>query len=352
MNVREIEMRGSPYECGLAHGKNAADLIKICIANYADYIRNDNGMSWNEAQRTAKSCYEEKIRAFQPELLEEMHGIADGAAVGYEEILAINCRSELRAMAGDPPAECTTVAVLGTRSADGHTYTGQNWDNNTAQRECMVILKIYQNGKPEVMLFTEAGFVGGKGLNGEGIGLLLNALFVGSETDAIPLHIKMRAALNCGNISDAYSAAARENTGSGGNLMLGSDGAVICEELTLHEVDGLLPANGVLAHTNHILSPRMQHIPDRYRVNGSSFLRLERAQELLRVSAAPDKAYMYRILGDKVGYPHSIATYALEEVEYKKQYSTNYSIVFDHTERAAYFCAGYPDPENYKRYAL
>ena len=63
-------------------------------------------------------------------------------------------------MSGYVPAECTTVAILPSASADGHAYTGQNWDSQTLQRECMVVLKIHQENEPTVMLFTEAGFIG------------------------------------------------------------------------------------------------------------------------------------------------------------------------------------------------
>ncbi len=95
---------------------------------------------------------------------------------------------------------------------------------------------------------------------------------------------KMRAALDGTNISQAYFLnAANGPTGTGGNLMLGCDGAAISEELTLHEVDGILPINGIITHTNHILSPRLQHIPDYFRTKWEApSWRLCRADELLK----------------------------------------------------------------------
>ena len=186
MRVMEIEISGSPYERGLQYGKSCKGLIDVCISNYQQYIYHDTGMDWNVACRLA-TVYKKQIEDFNPKYIMEMQGIADGAGRRFEEILAINCRSELRAMSGYVPAECTTVAILPSASADGHTYTGQNWDNQTLQRECMVVLKIHQENEPTVMLFTEAGFIGGKGINSTGVSLLLNALFVGYEKDAVPL---------------------------------------------------------------------------------------------------------------------------------------------------------------------
>lgn len=66
-------------------------------------------MDWNVACRLA-TVYKKQIEDFNPKYIMEMQGIADGAGRRFEEILAINCRSELRAMSGYVPAECTTVA--------------------------------------------------------------------------------------------------------------------------------------------------------------------------------------------------------------------------------------------------
>lgn len=212
----------------------------------------------------------------------------------------------------------------------------------------MVVLKIHQENEPTVMLFTEAGFIGGKGINSTGVSLLLNALFVGYEKDAVPLHIKMRAALDGTNISQAYSNAANGPTGTGGNLMLGCDGAAISEELTLHEVDGILPINGIITHTNHILSPRLQHIPDYFRTNGSSFLRLCRADELLKGKKNIDQSYIRSVFSDHAGYPLGLCTHPIADQPDWMQYSTNYTVIFDNTEKKAYFCAGNPCEGEFK----
>jgi len=351
MKVKKISISGDPRECGQQYGSQCKELIHICIENYKKFIFNDTRMNWEMACKAAMR-YEKSIMGFRPEYIEEMKGIAEGAQVEYAEIMAINCRSELRAMSDAIPLECTTMAVMPSVSADGHTYTGQNWDNNFIQRECMVIVQIHETGKPTVMLFTEAGFIGGKGINDSGVSLLLNALFVGYEFEGIPLHIKMRGALDSTNISDAYSVAAQGMTGAGGNLMLGTDGAAISEELTLHEVDGILPTGGIITHTNHILSPRLQSIPDQFRTNGSSFLRLARADELLRSQTRITKEYLFELFRDQVGYPHGICTHAIGNVAPEKQYSTNYSVLFDNTDKIAYYCAGYPDEGEYEKYSF
>ena len=95
MRVMEIEISGSPYERGLQYGKSCKGLIDVCISNYQQYIYHDTGMDWNVACRLA-TVYKKQIEDFNPKYIMEMQGIADGAGRRFEEILAINCRSELR----------------------------------------------------------------------------------------------------------------------------------------------------------------------------------------------------------------------------------------------------------------
>jgi len=351
MEARVIEISGKPYDRGVQYGKQAKDLIDICISNYSRYIAIDSGMDWAMARRVATG-YKKRIEAFRPDYIDEMKGIADGAGCEFEDILALNCRSELRAMSGYVPAECTAFGVLPLRSADGHTYTGQNWDNQTLQRKCMVIVKIRRDDGPDVMLFTEAGFIGGKGMNGNGVSLMLNALFVGYEKEALPLHIKMRAAVECGDISSAFSALATGATGVGANLLLGTEGMAVSLELLPHDNDAILPTDGIVVHTNHILSPRFAGVKDNYRNDGSTFLRFARADCLLRSKDKVSKDDIIAMLSDHSGYPFGICTHVVESDPEDMQYSTNYSVIVDNTEKVAYYCCGNPCEGEFKAYRL
>ena len=84
------------------------------------------------------------IDAFDVELLPEIEGIAEGAGVPAEHVLAINLRTELMygldargRAAGNRPGvgECTAIAVAGEASADGHVLVAQNWDWSPVTRK-------------------------------------------------------------------------------------------------------------------------------------------------------------------------------------------------------------------------
>lgn len=352
-NVTEVFLKGDSYNRGLCYGKAAKDAIKRCISHYAEYIQKSTGMDWDTSCQAAKT-FETAIREFRPEYLDEMRGIAKGADVAYEEILAINCRSELYAMKQGLLQECSAFAVMPSASRNGHVLAGQNWDNCYGQRDCMVIVHIYQEDKPDVLLFTEAGFIGGKGMNSSGLSLTLNALETNFNPKGVPLHIKMRAALDSTHIAEAYENVSGPLSTVGANLIITSgDGVALSAELTPDGVDAILPENGVIVHTNHLLSPILQQkSPDNWRTWGTTFVRLCRLRELMQGHHDIDKEYMFRVLRDHGGYPHSICYHPEGEEPAIETMASNYSVVMDTTKKTAYFCAGQPCEGEFKEYHI
>ena len=102
-------------------------------------------------------------------------GIADGAGAGYEDVLALNVRTEIAfGLATSVPTDgCTSLAW----HTDRGSWLGQNWDWMNAQKENMLLLVIE---KPDltIKMVTEGGIVGKIGLNSAGVGVLLNAVKV------------------------------------------------------------------------------------------------------------------------------------------------------------------------------
>ena len=232
--------------------------VSAMVVKEAVEVANATGMTWQQAGDEAMH-FAPAIDKFRPDYLEEMKGIAEGAGVSFADILAINCRSELFAMKMDKPSElepeCTAFAIMPSASKNGHVLAGQTWDFMYPLRDCMVIVHIAQEDKPDILLFTEAGFIGGKGMNSCGVSLTLNAMQAGHDWHGIPLHIKMRAALDSTYVAEAYGNAASGITAVGGNLILTSgDGVALSLEITPKGVDAILPENGMILHTNHMLS--------------------------------------------------------------------------------------------------
>ena len=91
---KKVVLSGTPHERGVTYGRECRELIDRTIGDYERYFNNKPNLSWNYAIQMAAK-FIPAIEAFAPELMEEMHGIAEGCGRSFDEILAINCRSEL-----------------------------------------------------------------------------------------------------------------------------------------------------------------------------------------------------------------------------------------------------------------
>ncbi|KAG1304922.1 hypothetical protein G6F62_015660 [Rhizopus arrhizus] len=91
------------------------------------------------AQTTALIAdYARRIGDFDERYVEEMHGIAAGAGVAFEDIVMINARTEVMALAraqsstaaADDEADdgCTGAILLPERRASGNLILAENWD--------------------------------------------------------------------------------------------------------------------------------------------------------------------------------------------------------------------------------
>jgi isopenicillin-N N-acyltransferase like protein len=165
----------SAKEQGLLYGQLCSAQILHSRNTYSRLFANC-GISWDQACDKALAM-QAAISALDPSFLDEMQGIAQGAGVRYEDILALNCRSEiLPAEFLGPPAtpeenkarqtvtthalaaaainpaqrkaaqvfgegECTALALMPGASSDGKTWLAQNWDWIGTQRQALVLLK-------------------------------------------------------------------------------------------------------------------------------------------------------------------------------------------------------------------
>ena len=190
-----IRISGQAHERGVAYGSFAKERILKVIDEYKVLFDKEAHLPWKDAVRMAKR-YEPAIRAYRPDLIDEMKGIAEGAGVPFDVILTLNCRSEVMFAKSEAPAdECSVIGVPQEASGNGKTYLAQNWDWWSIGAGTTVILEVYERPYPKALIVTEAGLVGGKGLNAAGVGVSLNAMSVKKGQIGVPLHVILRNAV-------------------------------------------------------------------------------------------------------------------------------------------------------------
>jgi isopenicillin-N N-acyltransferase-like protein len=254
-----IEVRGKPFERGLQHGQQTADLIRFNLEGYWRLFRHEAGLDRSSVLNQARR-YLEPINRYAPHLLEEMRGIAEGAGISLDEVLALNSRTEILSQGYVPLCqECTAVFVAPEMTDDEHTLVGQNWDWLNVLRGGMVLLRIEQPGGPTVLTLTEAGIVGKIGFNSTGVGVCTNFLRYNHRRVGVPYHVILRQALDAPHLGKAIVAVYCGPRADSGNYLLAHvDGEGVNLEATPSDVGFLYPDDGLLIHTNHFLTPRLQ----------------------------------------------------------------------------------------------
>ncbi len=267
-----LDLQGNAFERGYAYGVQARTRIAGSIRNYAALFARC-GIDWKEAQRRASEYRE--IVAGCGEVYDEVDGIAAGSGYRIDEILVLNCRTELlpptfvgmdttgseqairhnEAMGLYDLGECTSFAVTGARCADRATRVGQNWDWIGEQRDNCVILRVkHRDSRPDFLTITEAGIVAKIGLNSHGLAIGLNIMRAQNDRQTIgmPAHIFQRLALDLRS-TDAVIELARSLKFSGSsNAILGdASGRVASLEYSPNGVAVIEADQGVVAHTNH-----------------------------------------------------------------------------------------------------
>ncbi|CAK7263011.1 hypothetical protein SEPCBS119000_000266 [Sporothrix epigloea] len=349
----EIRCSGTPYEIGLHHGREAEAKIRTGLAFYSAFFQLKAGMDWPATTRAARK-FMPLLEASWPQLVEEMRGIADGAAVPFDSILALNCRTEI-AM-GLMTDGCTSLAW---KTSD-KSYVAQNWDVRVAigfriswepaQEENLVMLHIKRDPNlsslPSICQVTEAGIIGKIGINAAGVGVCLNAIRVrGVDFSRLPGHLALRVVLDSTSRADAIRALRKAGIAAAIHILVADPtGATSieasCHALVLRDTEDNGPR---LAHSNHFLYQHDERVPLMV-VPDESIRRVQRATALMEVQAAaagsgPDIATFEKILEDQDNGPFGINKAGTESLPLR----TLFSIVMDLDKKQAIARVGRPN---------
>jgi isopenicillin-N N-acyltransferase like protein len=352
MELRIIEVEGAPRERGRSYGEQARALIDASVAWYAELFEQELGLAWPELAKQAL-VWEAPIAAFDPDLLNEAQGIAEGANRSLGEILALNARGEMVYGKFSPPEVegCTSFAVLGEASGDGHVYAGQSWDWRLAAGETWVVLRIVQSPKPTITMVVEAGQVARHGVNSVGLGMFSNGLGGFCTPDArVPQPFIRRRVLDQATFADAFEVLLGAPQQIASNVLLAHrEDFAIDVETTPERHAWIAPIDDVLVHANHYEAFTWAADGDAYRPMGSdSVYRAQRMRRhLARLDGAPRSQaevvdHITAGLSDHFGFPDAICAHARPEDDRLHQWQTLTASVVDLTTGEWWLAPGTP----------
>ena len=261
---------GGPRERGRGYGEAARDRVHGSIELYEAVFRHYTGMSWTDVRDRAGE-FVEWFDHTDEQLLPELEGIAEGAGVDAEDVLALNVRTEVmfgldtraaRAAAKGAKAaarECTAIGAAPPRTTGDQVFIAQTWDWKPAARDTCVILAMRPQGRPAFVTLVEAGLLAKSGMNDAGIGVATNALTSSHDRGApgVPYHAILRRVLTSASHEQAIAEVTDCTRASSANYVIGGrDGQVADLEAApggrelVWRVDG-----GVVCHANHFVRP-------------------------------------------------------------------------------------------------
>lgn len=363
-----IEISGTPLERGHQYGEAVRPQLHAALAYYEEAFGQSSGLTWNQVT-TRAARWTQPVRDYAPHLLEEMRGIAEGAGVALDDILALNARGEViydRSFAdmkskeeepADEPAEgCTSFAAYGEASGDGHVWAGQNWDWRAGVGDTVVMLRIVQPPHPTLIMQVEAGQIGRQGANSAGIALNANGLG-GRFSDAIglPQTVVRRSVLDQHSITDALEVLCRTRAHIASNALLTCrEGFAVDLETTPAGHGWMYPTDGLLVHGNHYQAGIPAAIAANYRpMSSDSLVRVPRAEQGLRAlrsstGADESRKLIKQAMSDHLGHPESLCTHPDPRKPEVKHWSTLVSSCVDLTSGDYHVTAGTPCDRDYQ----
>ena len=281
-----ITISGEPFERGRQHGAQ----LKLKIAKTIDFYRSIFKLPESEIMRYAE-FFQQLIDSFNTGYIAEMRGIAEGAKVDPLWIVALNARTEILSRSTNAGNECTTVYFPQS------SILGQNWDWGKALEPLTVLMKIEQSDGHEILMLTEPGIIGKIGMNNRSLGVCLNILTQDEELDGLPVHIILRAILDCKSLAEVEALLDRHADGKASNIMVAdASGKGFDIEFCGADSYRLKPHSDYLLHTNHYLAQSInsEHNPD----FSSSYARFNKATEVLASNIARAARAMHELLSD------------------------------------------------------
>ena len=350
-----IRVRGGAYERGHGYGDAARERIHRSLEAYEGVFRHYAGWDWPKVTEEARR-FEAPIGEFDSRYLEELRGLADGAGVGFDDVLALNVRTEVMFSAkakqaaelGRRVGECSSFAALPAATASGHTLAGQNWDWLPHSFDTVVVLEVEQDDGPSFVTVVEAGLLAKTGLNSAGLAVATNALVTDDDLGrpGVPYHVLLRALFDCQTLRDALAALQRRPRGSSANYLLASsDGMAVDVEAAPGDYSRLFlvfPKDGLLLHTNHFVAAAFDRRDVGLWVMPDSPFRLERLGTALAGGSDFRVEDFEAALSDHANHPFGVCCHPDVRVHFHDQGATVASVIVDLDTRTLWVADGQP----------
>lgn len=279
-----IKLFGNPYDQGKMHGEACPDLIKDNIKEYRNKI---NKYAINKTYYK-KLVYEnlKYLEDVEPDIVEEMHGIAEGSGLDFKDILIINI--PLYFLLDRMPEECSSILAMGHATLDKKTYLVKNRDNRDKIKH-VILERFYDNGNKIVEVGCAGIITGpGNGLNKYGLAISTSGVWPKNTTPNLNISGKSHILLNinlllkyCSTVDEAIKYLKNSSRMNGMNFIISDKHNAAAVEVSDDDIAVEKSKSGLLARTNHYTTDKMKHLNPSYLEYPSTYKRYDRIMNYL-----------------------------------------------------------------------
>lgn len=308
-------------------------------------------LTWEGAKIQARK-YMPFAQERYPQYVEEIIGIAEGAKVHFDDLAVLNA---MEAVTSDALhlTRCTSMAVNGERTADGHVLAAHNEDWVPEDEGDVFIVHATPKSEPPFLAMTYGGLLPNIGINAYGITQLCDSVYPNDSRIGIPRTVNSRAVLAAKTPGAAINHMLAPRRAAGYNhLLVHESGEMYNVEVSARRFAILYGEDGYLAHTNNYLAENMAVIEDEPEELVSSRVRYFRALGLLKRTPQHTLKSLQTIQRDHVNFPNSICNHSIDDQNPLDREKTINAMVLDLTAREIHIAWGNPCENPYHTYHL
>lgn len=255
------------FSIGVRHGEALTEVIDTALARFRAWLDSRFEMSAERfiGRVVSESAYLDAWKQHAPHLVDELHGISDGAGQEFDHLFAFNLLEEL--LDYDPgkpggqssaPAHCTTFAIAGQRGKQSILAENMDWADYFDGAQTVFLVQ-YPKSELQLLMYGFAGTVSGIGVSNYGTGVAVNTILntqVRTRNEGgITCMATQRLLLEQSSLEGALKCLRSLPHSYGVNYMLADSTRVVSAEASKNDVVSYYTTNGkpYVAHTNHAL---------------------------------------------------------------------------------------------------
>jgi len=349
-----IKIKGTHREIGQQIGEAFKVQVEHSLENarkliYSTY--NVLELTWDGAQNQARK-YMPFAQEVYPQYVDEMVGIAEGAGVKADDIAVLNAM-EAVTMDALHLSKCTSLAVNGERTADGHVLLAHNEDWLPEDESDVYLVHAEPDCEPPFLAMSYGGLIPNIGFNAYGIAQCCDSVYPTDSRIGIPRLVVSRAVLASQTPGEAIHRCLIPRRAAGYNHLLAHEsGEIYSVEVSARQFAIIYGEEDYLVHTNHYLDPQMLQVENEPDELVGTRVRYFRTQRLLKKNQKHSVHTLQDIQRDHINRPTSICNHTDTSRDLLDREKTINAIVMDLTSRVMHIAWGNPCQNQYHTYYL